>query len=202
MVGKMPASASNAIRSSSSQPRHTSRKHGCLSIGPQRCSGFPNPEPGARQNYPAPRTQYPVAGSQWPVTRRPETPGPAKHITPFVTVALPSGPANPQDGYACAILHSHIHVLVRRHRLQGEEILRMLREAAREHLIGPMLAPSGHPIFSADRCVIHKSDPGAVRACIDYINENFPKHRLPVQRYPFVTAYDGWPFHKKLRPPV
>lgn len=93
--------------------------------------------------------------------------------------------------YACAILRNHIHILVRKHRLKGEEMSRMLKDAARSAMVDASLCPEDHPVFSADVCDYYKSDPQSVRNCIGYIRDNCPKHNLPPQDYPFVSSYDG-----------
>ena len=102
--------------------------------------------------------------------------------------------------YACAVLTNHVHLLVRKHWLKGEEMSSLFREAAREELTAEGLAPKGHPVFSADVCDHYKSDPEAVRRCARYIEGNFRKHKLPVVKYDFVTPYDGWPFRKRVAP--
>jgi len=103
--------------------------------------------------------------------------------------------------YACAVLTNHIHLLIRRHRLKAEEMLGILKRDIRDHLRASGSVPADHPVFSADHRVFFKSDPQAVRNCIGYIRRNFRKHGLPVQEYPFVTPYNDWPFHNRLKRP-
>jgi len=92
--------------------------------------------------------------------------------------------------YACAILTSHVHILVRRHAIAAQRVSRMLKEAGRQALRATF--PAEHPVFSAD-CAHHfKSTPHLMWECITYINENFDKHDLPRERYPFVVDYQGW----------
>lgn len=99
--------------------------------------------------------------------------------------------------YACAILTDHVHVLIRKHRLTGEAMSAACKEGIREALRSTGTVPGDHPVFSADVCDMYKSDPGAVRSCIEYIRDNFPKHGLPVVDYDFVTPYDDGPFHNR-----
>jgi hypothetical protein len=66
-------------------------------------------------------------------------------------------------------------------------------------LLDAALVPADHPVFSADRCIVYKSDPQSVRVCIAYIRRNPIKHCLGRQDYPFVSPYDDWPFHKSKR---
>lgn len=99
--------------------------------------------------------------------------------------------------YACAALRDHVHLLLRRHRLSGRELFRLFREALRARLDASGMVPKGHPVFSADVCVLYKSDPRAVRDCARYIQANFRKHGLKPVTHDFVSPYDNWPFHKR-----
>jgi len=76
----------------------------------------------------------------------------------------------------------------------------LFKEGARQRLHASNLVPDHHPVFSADLFVRYKSDVRSVRNCIEYIHRNFEKHGLEPVVYDFVTAYNDWPFHKRLRP--
>jgi len=97
--------------------------------------------------------------------------------------------------YACAVLRNHAHLLIRRHRLRGEEMLSLLKEAGRAGLRGEGLAGSGHPVFSADRACFFKFTTDAVHACVEYIENNNVKHRLAPIPCEFVVPYDNFPYH-------
>ena len=96
--------------------------------------------------------------------------------------------------WACAVLSNHMHVLVRRHRLKGDQMHALMRNACIQTLREQGLVPRDHPVLSARACDVFKDDVLSVRTCVSYINDNFPKHRLPVEIYPFVKPYDDWPF--------
>lgn len=98
--------------------------------------------------------------------------------------------------YACAVLSNHVHLLIRKHRLKGEDMSRFFKDASREKLRRANLSPPEHPVFSADTCDFYKSDTRAVRVCVRYIQENFRKHKLSEVEYEFVTPYDNWPLRK------
>ncbi len=102
--------------------------------------------------------------------------------------------------YACAVLSNHVHLLIRKHRLKGQDVHRMMRDAGRDKLHALTLAPAEHPVFSADALDVFKSSPGEVHTCVRYINGNFAKHRQTHIRHGFVVPYDNWPFHKKGAP--
>jgi len=99
--------------------------------------------------------------------------------------------------YACAVVSSHVHILVRKHRLKGEEMLSLLKEAGRRALHQRGRFPADHPVFSTDSCDVYKSDPQAVRNCIAYISDQYRKHGLTPMACDFISPYDDWPFHKQ-----
>ena len=99
--------------------------------------------------------------------------------------------------YACAVLQNHAHLLVRRHRLNADELVTLFKNVARDAIRAIDLAPPKHPVFSADSCHVFKDNPRAVRTCVTYIQDNHRKHRLSPIVCGAVTEYDDWPFHKK-----
>lgn len=101
--------------------------------------------------------------------------------------------------YACSILSGHVHILIRKHRFKGEEMLALFKEAGRKALRQGGRFPADHPVFSTDSCDVYKSDPRSVRNCIAYINEHYLKHGLAPVACGFLSPYDDWPFHKRKR---
>ena len=99
--------------------------------------------------------------------------------------------------WACAVLPNHVHMLVRAHRLEGEEMLELFKGRAREMLVTRGFAPPHHPVFSASKGDVFKRSPAEIRSCIKYIWDNFAKHNIPPERYPFVADYDGWPERRR-----
>ena len=99
--------------------------------------------------------------------------------------------------YACAVLRNHAHFVFRKHRMKAEEMADFLCENSRQALSKRQLLPAYHPLWSSSPCVIYKDTPEAIRAAVDYVAGNPPKHGLPPQSWGFVVPYDGWPFHKR-----
>lgn len=97
------------------------------------------------------------------------------------------------------MLSNHMHVLVRRHRLKGDQMHAMIREACVEKLRERRLVPRDHPVLSARACDVFKDDVLSVRTYVRYISDNFAKHHLPVETYPFVKPYDDWPFQGQVK---
>ena len=95
--------------------------------------------------------------------------------------------------WACAVLEDHLHLLVRIHRLDGDQLLALFKGCTREALVTQNLVPPDRPVFSDAKCDVYKRSPAEIESCINYIWDNFAKHGLSPQRYPFVKDYDGWP---------
>jgi hypothetical protein len=58
-----------------------------------------------------------------------------------------------------------------------------------------------HPLWSSRPYRVILQSPDAVRGRIDYVRKNPTKEGLPVQHWPFVSPYDGWPEHRRRKPP-
>jgi hypothetical protein len=96
--------------------------------------------------------------------------------------------------WACAILPDHVHGLFRKHRLQAEDMMDRLRNAAADRLRA--LAPwAGHPVWAGPGWKVFLDHPDEVRRTIAYVESNPDPYRLPRQTWPFVQTYDDWPLH-------
>src|SRR2546423_1594103 len=56
-----------------------------------------------------------------------------------------------------------------------------------------------HPVISARQFKVFVYEPQQVWDRIGYIEQNPLKERLPPQQWDFVTPYDNFPFHKKVK---
>jgi hypothetical protein len=95
--------------------------------------------------------------------------------------------------YAAAILNNHIHLLIRKHRLSAESMWAHFMESGRASIADKGRAPSNHPVFSGGGGRQFKSTEHQMWTCVNYIQDNFHKHRIEPTPYTFVTPYDGWP---------
>jgi REP element-mobilizing transposase RayT len=100
--------------------------------------------------------------------------------------------------YACAIMPDHVHLVIRKHRDVGETMIEHFQCESRLRFSLEFALPEGHPLWTKNGWNRFLGSPGAVRGRIRYVEGNPEKEGLPRQRWPFVVAYDGWPFHKKL----
>ncbi len=97
--------------------------------------------------------------------------------------------------YACAVMPDHLHVLIRKHKHQAEEMIDNLQHASRLRLSNSGHRESNHPVWAQGGCKVFIDHPDTVRRTIRYIEENPVKWKLPPQHWPFVREYDGWPLH-------
>jgi REP element-mobilizing transposase RayT len=96
--------------------------------------------------------------------------------------------------WACAVMPDHVHILIRKHRLQAEEMMDLLRNAAAERL-RTLPAWADHPIWAGPGWKVFLDHPDEVRRTIGYVERNPEPYGLPPQKWPFVQTYDGWPLH-------
>jgi REP element-mobilizing transposase RayT len=101
--------------------------------------------------------------------------------------------------YACAILPDHVHLVIRKHKHSGEEMIERFQRQSRivESLVDPTMM--NHPIWTKGGWDRFLDSPEAVRTRVRYVEENPQKEGLPHQEWAFVVKYDGWPLHNRAR---
>jgi len=100
--------------------------------------------------------------------------------------------------YACAVMPDHVHLIIRRHWDDAEEMIAKL-QASTHHLLhqeAKLLLPTRHPIWTLNGWKRFLFNPADIYPVIKYIQENPLKQNYPAQCWDFVTLYDNWPFHK------
>lgn len=98
--------------------------------------------------------------------------------------------------YACVVMPDHVHILVRKHRLQAEEMMELLKTTSRNELKQKAARPEDHPVWTGGHgWTVFLNHPDEVRRTIPYVERNPLPLDLPVQRWEFVKPYDGWPLH-------
>ena len=116
---------------------------------------------------------------------------------PTVAQALDESIADHQyTCYACAVMPDHVHLLIRRHRHQSEEMLANLQSESRSRLSALGLRKLSHPTWTRGGWRVYLDHPDAIRRTIRYIEHNPVKMRLPAQHWDFVTPYNNWPLHE------
>jgi REP element-mobilizing transposase RayT len=98
--------------------------------------------------------------------------------------------------YACAIMPDHIHILIRNHKHQAEEMMEALKSFSRSRLLAGGHRASDHPTWAGGGgWKVFLDHPDEVRRTIDYIDKNPRALGWPRQGWEFVNPYDGWPLH-------
>ncbi len=102
--------------------------------------------------------------------------------------------------HACAILPQHVHMVIARHRYSIEQVVRLLRQAATQHLLEDGLHPFAHlrsekgrlpSVWAQDFRKVFLYTPKGIRRRIKYVEENPVKEGLRPQKWWFVRPYEG-----------
>ncbi|MBN8623927.1 MAG: transposase [Planctomycetes bacterium] len=94
--------------------------------------------------------------------------------------------------YACAIMPDHVHLVIRRHRDNGDRMIERFQETSADALRSAGLFSANHPIWGGKGWVVYLETAEDIRRCIKYVEDNPIKARRPAQSWEFVKAYDGW----------
>jgi hypothetical protein len=99
--------------------------------------------------------------------------------------------------WACAVLRSHAHICIRRHRDDALTMWHKLAQSARDRLRLFADVHDDHPVWSDRPYKVFLYAPDDVWRVVRYIEGNPAKHGLPAQSWPFVRPYDNWPHRRK-----
>ena len=97
--------------------------------------------------------------------------------------------------YACAIMPDHVHVVIRKHKHQAEQMIENLQDQSRLRLRNLDMRCNNHPVWGGPGWKVFLDHPDGVRRTVRYVEQNPVKARMHTQEWPFVTTYDGWPLH-------
>ena len=93
--------------------------------------------------------------------------------------------------YACVIMPDHVHILIRKHKHQAEDMIENLQNFSRLRLRNSGERSFDHPVWGGPGWKVFLDNPDAIRRTIRYIEENPIKWKLPPQQWDFVKEYDG-----------
>jgi REP element-mobilizing transposase RayT len=105
--------------------------------------------------------------------------------------------------YASAIMPDHVHLLIRKHRDRADAMIEAFQEASRMRLIEAGIRSENHPVWGGPGWNVFLDCVEDIERTIRYIEQNPVKIGRPIQRWNFVTPYDGWlpglwtPYRKK-----
>lgn len=94
--------------------------------------------------------------------------------------------------YACAIMPDHVHLVIRKHRDKGDEMISRFQSASAVALIGEGQRPPDHPVWGGPGWKVYLDLRRDVERTCEYVRQNPIKLRRPEQRWDFVIAYEGW----------
>jgi REP element-mobilizing transposase RayT len=97
--------------------------------------------------------------------------------------------------YACAIMPDHVHILIRKHRDLGEDMIEHLQDRSRDRFCEAGVCDPSHPVWTDGGWKRYLLTPDALRGVIQYIERNPLEIGWARQQWDFVKAYDGWPLY-------
>lgn len=95
--------------------------------------------------------------------------------------------------YACAVMHDHVHLIVRRHRDAAERMIERFQDSIRDALRAFPDVGARHPVWGGPGWKVFLCTPDEVRHRVAYVERNPLKAGWPAQSWSFVKSYDGWP---------
>jgi REP element-mobilizing transposase RayT len=91
--------------------------------------------------------------------------------------------------YACAIMPDHVHILIRKHKDLGEEMIAHLQDESWQRVIRSGRRPSTHPVWTnGGGWKVYLETREDIERTIRYIERNPDE----AQAWDFVQKYDGW----------
>ena len=97
--------------------------------------------------------------------------------------------------YACAVMPDHLHILIRKHKHQAEQMIEVLQATSRQRIMEMRRRDPDHPVWTLGGWKVFLDHPDEVRRTIRYIENNPFWAGMPAQEWMFVKPYDGWPLH-------
>src|SRR5918993_4875280 len=87
--------------------------------------------------------------------------------------------------YACAILFDHVHLIVRKHKHDAEEMIEQFQHFSRSRLSTAGFRTPDHPVWCRGGWKIFLDHPDEIRRTIKYVNDNPLPYRMPRQQWTF-----------------
>ena len=98
--------------------------------------------------------------------------------------------------YACAVMPDHVHLVIRKHKDQAEEMIEGLRVLGRKRLEAESSRFVGHPVWTGGGgWKVFLDHPDDVVRTIGYVEKNPLQARMAAQDWGFVKDYVRWPLH-------
>ena len=94
--------------------------------------------------------------------------------------------------YACAIMPDHVHLVIRKHRDQAEEMIEHFQAISRLAILDAHFRESTHPVWGGPGWKVFLDSRHEIERTVRYVERNPEKARRPPQTWNFVKLYDGW----------
>lgn len=98
--------------------------------------------------------------------------------------------------YAGVIMLDHAHLCIRKHKHKAEEMIENFQRYSTDGLRTAGLRLPDHPVWARGGWKVFLDTPDDIHRTIKYIEQNPVKRREPIQRWPWITPYNNWPFHR------
>jgi REP element-mobilizing transposase RayT len=98
--------------------------------------------------------------------------------------------------YAGVIMSDHVHLCIRKHKHQAEEMIENCCRYSAGALCAAGFRPMDHPVWAHGGWKVFLDKPDDIHRSIKYIEQNPLKRREPIQCWPWITPYNNWPFHR------
>jgi REP element-mobilizing transposase RayT len=94
--------------------------------------------------------------------------------------------------YGCAILPDHVHLLIRKHRDQAEQMIEHFQHASRTAILQAGSRSADHPVWGGPGWKVFLETREDFTRTIAYLRKNAVQAHRSEQTWPFVKPYDGW----------
>ena len=109
----------------------------------------------------------------------------------FAMVGAAIGESVVESRYTCwamAVMPDHVHILIRKHRDIGEDMIEKIQVSSRSKLINLGMREPEHPVWTDGGWKVYLDGVEDVWRTIGYIEQNPVKRRWPVQRWGWVVV--------------
>jgi REP element-mobilizing transposase RayT len=117
-------------------------------------------------------------------------------------IASAFGKCIEENHYTCyggVVMFDHAHLCLRKHKHRAEEMIEQFQDYSARALRAVKCRAGTHPVWAEGGWKVFLDHPEDVHRTIKYIEQNPIKMHRPIQRWPWITSYNNWPFHRRLR---
>jgi len=94
--------------------------------------------------------------------------------------------------YGFAVMPDHVHLLIRKHCDQAEDMIGFFQNDSWQALIDANKRSSDHPVWGGPGWKVYLNSCKDIERTVRYIELNPVKAYQPAQKWDFAQPYDGW----------